>query len=66
MNYANGVYNLHDCPITDYQSGKPDTYIDHAVVFAGYNLIEKTFLLKNTWGITWGMEGYAKIGFNLD
>lgn len=30
----------------------------HAVVAVGYNDTEKTFIVRNSWGKKWGMEGY--------
>merc|ERR1711934_487350 len=44
------------------------TTIDHAVLAAGYGTDEETeeeyFLVKNSWGPTWGGHGYIKIGTN--
>jgi C1A family cysteine protease len=39
---------------------KPDETYEggHAVVAVGYNDTQKTFLVRNSWGKSWGMEGY--------
>jgi C1A family cysteine protease len=45
---------------------------DHAVTAVGYGQ-EKAddkesgyFIIKNSWGATWGEEGYVRIGFGRD
>ncbi|HNW40150.1 MAG TPA: C1 family peptidase [Candidatus Omnitrophota bacterium] len=35
----------------------------HAVMAAGYNLQEKRFLVRNSWGRGWGKEGYFTMPF---
>jgi C1A family cysteine protease len=47
-NYSSGVFN--DC----------DKYIDHAVLLVGFKL-GSGWKIKNTWGSTWGINGYAWI-----
>jgi hypothetical protein len=31
----------------------------HAVVIVGYNIEEDSFIIRNSWGLDWGMQGYA-------
>lgn len=50
--YSSGIYNPSDCD--------PDA-LDHAVTVVGYGINEKGekyFIVKNSWGPTWGMDGY--------
>ena len=35
----------------------------HAVLAVGYNLKEKRFLVRNSWGKQWGKEGYFTMPF---
>lgn len=56
--YKTGVINDNSC-------GNRGT-IDHGVLAVGYGTDLETqspyFLVKNSWGPTWGSEGYVKIG----
>ena len=38
---------------------KEETYL-HAVVLVGY-YPDKGYLIKNAWGVKWGLEGYAYV-----
>lgn len=49
--YKRGVFN--SCP--------EDTRIDHAVVLIGYEY-GKGWKIKNSWGTSWGENGFAWIG----
>ena len=52
--YKRGVYEDRTCS---------STKLDHGVLVVGYGTYEGTeyFLVKNSWGPVWGMEGYFMI-----
>mmetsp|Transcript_2442 Transcript_2442/g.3650 ORF Transcript_2442/g.3650 Transcript_2442/m.3650 type:complete len:241 (-) Transcript_2442:159-881(-) len=54
QHYKSGVYNAALC----------ETNIDHAVLAVGYGTEngEDYYLVKNSWGSTYGENGYIKIG----
>ena len=33
----------------------------HALLCVGYDDADQTFLFKNSWNTTWGIEGYGKL-----
>ncbi|CAH2034244.1 unnamed protein product [Thlaspi arvense] len=52
--YAGGVYNAPECGIN----------VNHAVTFVGYGTSPegiKYWLAKNSWGKTWGENGYIRL-----
>ncbi|KAF2541921.1 hypothetical protein F2Q68_00031243 [Brassica cretica] len=56
--YSGGIYN-GDC----------GTHLNHAVTIVGYGMSEKGtkyWLLKNSWGQTWGENGYMRIKRDVD
>jgi len=57
MDYEKGVY-----------SGPCGTTIDHAVVLVGYGTEQGKdyYLVRNSWGASWGDEGYIKIARHSD
>jgi len=61
--YASGVYDVPGCPTR--------RNLNHAPVIVGYGTDETTgldyWLVKNSWGTSWGLEGYIKIrrGVNM-
>lgn len=36
----------------------------HATLIVGYNLLDKKFLIKNSWGQSCGDKGYGSISFD--
>lgn len=58
--YSKGVYRDEEC--------SPDN-LDHGVLAVGYGVDEdgsSYWLIKNSWGETWGHEGYVKMARNED
>jgi len=57
MTYKSGIYSNKDCSTY---------YLDHAVLAIGYGTEngQDYWLLKNSWGAYWGMEGYFKMARN--
>ncbi|EFH69806.1 peptidase C1A papain family protein [Arabidopsis lyrata subsp. lyrata] len=54
IHYSGGVYNARDC----------GTSVNHAVTLVGYGTSQegiKYWLAKNSWGKTWGENGYIRI-----
>ncbi|CAH2046558.1 unnamed protein product [Thlaspi arvense] len=55
IHYSSGVYNAPDCATTIF---------DHAVTLVGYGTSPegiKYWLAKNSWGETWGENGYIRL-----
>jgi C1A family cysteine protease len=54
--YSGGVMNSKAC----------GTNLDHGVVAVGYGIDDSTqqpyYLVRNSWGASWGLKGYIKIG----
>jgi len=59
--YSHGVYRDEEC--------SPEN-LDHGVLAVGYGVDENTgeayWLIKNSWGTSWGHEGYVKMARNED
>lgn len=36
----------------------------HAMLLVGYDLNDRTFLVRNSWGQDWGTGGYCRLGFD--
>jgi len=52
--YAGGVYQYTS---GTYQGG-------HAILLVGYDDAQQYFIVKNSWGGSWGESGYFKIGYS--
>ncbi len=52
MNYRSGVYN-----------GCASGRTDHIVALVGWDDATQTWILKNSWGTSWGEEGYMRIKY---
>ena len=52
FSYKSGVFLEENCPNTVETN-------NHAVVLAGYS--PDTFLVKNSWGVSWGEDGYFRV-----
>jgi len=37
---------------------------DHAILLVGYNDAEQYFIVKNSWGLSWGESGYFRIAYS--
>lgn len=46
---------------TDAERAQPAANAGHAMLAVGYDLDEDTFLIRNSWGATWGEKGYARM-----
>jgi hypothetical protein len=51
---------------SDYWRGSPNQQPEggHATVFIGYNDIDKYLVIRNSWGRSWGQNGYATISYD--
>ena len=47
-----------------YRSVTPRSDGMHAVVLVGYNIPERYWIIKNSWGANWGDDGYALISWD--
>lgn len=56
QSYSSGIYNPNICSYMSFS-------LDHAVLVVGYGSDDGTgyWLVKNSWGTDWGMDGYFKI-----
>lgn len=53
QDYQSGIFSVKDC--------SPE-FLDHGVLIVGYGVTSsgrKYYIIKNSWGTSWGMDGYA-------
>jgi len=55
---TSGIWNPGDDPNPYGEHGR------HAMVIVGYNDIERTFEIMNSWGTSWGNAGFIKIRYD--
>ena len=53
--YSYGVY--------EHPGDEPTSDINHQVVIVGYDDSQQCWICKNSWGITWGEEGWFRIAY---
>jgi C1A family cysteine protease len=60
--YSGGVINATNCP-----SALDPPELDHGVIAVGYDLRgpQPYYIVRNSWGLSWGEGGYVKIALNL-
>lgn len=54
MAYGGGVYKKTS---SDYLGG-------HAVAIVGYNDAERAWIIRNSWGVTWGENGFGRVSYD--
>lgn len=57
MRISNGSYS------NGYLTCTQDTPLDHAVILVGYNDAGGYWIMRNSWGTSWGDGGYAKVRY---
>ncbi|KAJ3436571.1 hypothetical protein M0812_18630 [Anaeramoeba flamelloides] len=59
VNYQSGVYYEPKCTTT---------YLDHAVLVVGYGTVDgiKAWIVKNSWGVQYGVNGYIYMSKDRD
>jgi C1A family cysteine protease len=63
------VYNSFESPVVAKSGLVPmpttaETAIGgHCMLAVGYDTADRTFLVRNSWGTTWGLKGYCKMPF---
>ncbi len=51
-------------PVLD-SNGDPIGEAGHAMLVVGYNRNQQYFIVKNSWGSSWGHDGYAYLSYDL-
>merc|ERR1719384_3075132 len=52
QSYRSGIMDSESC----------GTNLDHGVLAVGYNTADGYWIVKNSWGTTWGEKGYIRLG----
>merc|ERR1712046_94342 len=47
-------------------TGACGTNLDHSVLAVGYDTADSYWLVKNSWGASWGENGYIKLSMSGD
>ena len=53
--YTSGIFTTNE------KSQCGNNLINHAIMLVGWNDTQKSWILKNSWGTTWGESGYMRI-----
>lgn len=61
LNWYEGMFEPHSC---SYLHKTGSLAGGHAILCKGVNVKERTFLLHNSWGPSWGNKGCAKISWD--
>ncbi|CAH1112855.1 unnamed protein product [Psylliodes chrysocephalus] len=61
QSYHKGIFESEDCVASPF-------LLDHAVVAVGYGTINgrKYWILKNSWGVNWGEDGFLRLARDAD
>ena len=52
QNYSGGIFQTNEC-----------TQVNHAIVLVGWNDTDGYWILRNSWGTSWGESGYMRIKY---
>lgn len=58
LQYRSGIFR---CNYTT-----DDSMVNHAVQIVGYNTTGNYYIIKNEWGTSWGMNGFAYVDMTQD
>ena len=56
---------LGAAPLRDYDEQNGGIHAAHAVLLAGYDDRNETLLFLNSWGTSWGNEGYGRMSYDM-
>ncbi|EFA83892.1 hypothetical protein PPL_02962 [Heterostelium album PN500] len=56
QNYRSGIYSC----------AQQNNWVNHGVLLTGYDLATNSWLIKNSWGTSWGEGGYIRMTANND